>query len=114
MSKVPAAPKGTRPNGRRLWVDVLSNFDLDEHETALLREAVRTVDALDALDDVVRRDGVMTTTDLGAPRVHPALVEARQLKLALARLLAALRMPAGDDEPGSLPQRRGAPRGTYA
>jgi hypothetical protein len=97
-----------------LWVDVLKNHDLDEHETALLREAVRTIDALDLLDAEVRRNGVMTTTGDGALRVHPALVEARQLKLALARLLAAMRIPEGDDDgPGTRPQRRGASRGVY-
>jgi len=42
------------------------------------------------------------------------MVEARQQSITLARLLAALRMPSG--EQGDLlprPQRRGAPRGAY-
>ena len=50
-------------------------------------------------------------------RVHPAIVEARQLRIALARLSASLRLPAGEegDEPQHLrrPQRRGAARGVY-
>ncbi len=71
----------------------------------MLREAARTVDQLDALDDVVRRDGVMLVD-----RVHPAVVEARQLRLTLARLIASLRLP---DEVDERPQRRGGARGIY-
>jgi hypothetical protein len=49
-------------------------------------------------------------------RVHPALVESRQLKVAFARLAAALRLPAGDEsDPGASrrPQRRMGARGVY-
>lgn len=49
-------------------------------------------------------------------RVHPALVEARQLRIALARLIAALPLPAGDEDDqaaGRRPQRRVGVRGIY-
>ena len=47
-------------------------------------------------------------------RAHPALVEARQQRIALARLLAALRLPAGEEEAGDRrPQRRMGVRGVY-
>ena len=52
-SRPPAAPKGARRNGRALWRDVLGKYELEQHELALLREAVRTVDDLDALAAVV-------------------------------------------------------------
>jgi hypothetical protein len=91
---------------------VLGKYDLEEHELALLREAVRTVDDLDVLAAVVAKEGVT----LGQ-RVHPALIEARQLRIALARLLGVLRLPAGDeDDPavGRRPQRRVGARGIYS
>jgi hypothetical protein len=47
---------------------------------------------------------------------HPAVVEARQSKIALARLTAALRLPAGDETDqaaGRRPQRRVGMRGVY-
>jgi len=44
------------------------------------------------------------------PRVHPALVELRQQRIALARLFAALHIPTGEDE-GRI-QHRGT-RGVY-
>lgn len=49
-------------------------------------------------------------------KAHPAAVEARAQKIALARLLAALRLPAGaedDQASGRRPQRRSGPRGVY-
>jgi hypothetical protein len=107
---IPATPKGAGPSGKALWRDILGKFELEEHEMALLREAVRTVDDLDGLAAVVARDG----RTVGA-KVHPALVESRQLRLVLARVLAALRMPAGDERDlVRRPQRRVGVRGFYA
>ncbi len=110
-SKISAPPKGTGSSGSALWRDVLSKYELEEHETALLREAVRCVDQLDTLAAAVAADGAMVDG-----RVHPALVESRQLRLALARLVAALRLPAGDEDDqaaGRRPQRRVGARGVY-
>lgn len=111
---IPKAPAGTKTAGRRLWQSILAEYELEEHEAALLREMVRTVDRLDELHALVDRDGVMV-----GDRLHPAMVEARQLRIALARLSAALRLPAGDEESGDAkqgtrrPQRRVGVRGPY-
>ncbi len=114
-SEVPKAPPETRAPGRALWASITTDYDLDEHERVLLIEAVRTVDALDQLDAAVRRDGPLTEGPQGT-RAHPALVEARQQRIALARLLAALRLPAGeagDEKVSARPQRRSGARGVY-
>ena len=113
----PKPPAGTRAGGRRLWTSVVKDYDLEEHELALLTEAVRTVDLLDELDAAVRRDGPLVESPQGT-KAHPAAVEARQQRIALARLLAALRMPTGaeDERPAdslTRPQRRSGVRGTY-
>ncbi len=108
-------PSGLRASGRRLWTSVLDLFELEEHESALLTEAARTVDVLDDLAAAVRRDGAMVQTT-GGTKAHPAVVESRQQKIALARLLAALRLPAGDEgdhQKFARPQRRVGARGTY-
>ncbi len=110
MTDTPKAPVGVRAPGRRLWVSVVDVYVLEEHELAMLREAVRTVDLLDELDRRVRDDGPIVSGPQG-DRAHPAAVEARQQRIALARLLASLRLPAGDE--AGRPQRRGAVRGTY-
>ena len=110
--RISAPPKGSKASGSALWRDVLGKYDLEEHELALLREACRTVDDLDTLAAVVAAEGMT----VGA-KVHPAVVEARQLRIALARLLGALRLPAGDEEDqlsGRRPQRRVGARGVYS
>lgn len=101
--------------GRRLWDSIVNEYDLDEHELALLVEAVRTVDLCDKLDATVRRDGAIIESPQGM-KAHPAAVEVRQQRIALARMLAALRMPAGEDGDqvqGRRPQRRTGARGVY-
>lgn len=108
-------PTGTRAAGRRLWDSVMTDFELDEHERTLLVEAVRTVDLLAALEAEVKRDGAIVESPQGR-KANPAAVEARQQRIALARLLAALRLPAGEDgdqQATARPQRRVGARGVY-
>lgn len=115
--KIPPAPRGAKTSGRRLWTSVLGEYELEEHELALLREMVRVTDRLDELQATVDRDGLMVPGPGLTSRVHPAAVEARQLAIALARLGAALRLPAGDEgdqqQGARRPQRRSGVRGTY-
>jgi len=101
--------------GRRLWDSVQCEFELTEHERALLVEACRTADALTVLDAVVRAEGPLLDGPQGV-RAHPALTEARQQRIVLARLVAALRLPAGgegDVQANARPPRRAAVRGVY-
>lgn len=108
-------PAGLQAPGERLWSSVLDVYELDEHESTLLLEACRTVDALEELDASVREDGPLVSSPQGT-KANPALVEARQQRIALARLLAALRLPSGDEgdhQAGARPQRRVGVRGTY-
>ncbi|MGI8680857.1 MAG: terminase [Mycobacteriales bacterium] len=114
--KRPSPPAGTRAAGRRLWHSVLADYDLEEHELALLVEATRTIDLLAELDLVVRKEGAVVESPQGR-KANPAAVEARQQRIALARLLAALRLPAGEDgdqAEGRRPQRRVGVRGVHA
>jgi hypothetical protein len=107
---VPAVPRGTGISGARLWRDVTRRYELEENEMILLRQAVRTVDMLDKLAAAIDRDG--PTID---GRMHPAVRESRQQQIVLARLLAALRLPTGDEDeqPPLRPQRRSGARGVY-
>lgn len=102
-------PAGLRASGRELWRAVLKDFELTQHETVMLREACRTADALDDLHALVETEGTMSTSTQGA-RVHPALIELRQQRIALARLFAALHIPVGEETDRT--QHRGA-RGVY-
>lgn len=109
------APTGLGAEALALWSSVVDDYDLEEHERTLLVQAVRTVDLLEKLDEEVRRDGPLVESPQGQ-KAHPAATEARQQRIALARLLAALRLPAGDEgdqQAGARPQRRVGVRGTY-
>ncbi|WP_217899391.1 hypothetical protein [Blastococcus mobilis] len=99
----PAAGCGTASSTATSWTNT----------SALLAEAVRTVDLL---DHEVRRD-VPTIDSPRGLRAHPAAVEARQQRIALARLISALRLPddnVGVRRPPGRPQRRTGVRGVYS
>jgi hypothetical protein len=99
-------PAGLKAGGRKLWRSVTEDFELGEHELSILLEASRTVDALDALETIIRDEGVTNVSPQGV-RAHPALVEARQQRVTLAKLVASLRIPLEDDESaGRAPQQR--------
>ncbi len=113
--RAPNPPRGTGRAGAALWRAVTAQYELEQHELLLLREAVRTVDVLDDLTAQVAADGSVVESPQGT-KAHPALVEARQQRIALARLLAALRLPAGEESEGGSdrrPQRRVGVRGVY-
>ena len=111
---IPRPPKGAGTAGRKLWRAVLGEYELEQHEVALVTALVRQVDRLDALEDLITAEGLMLTGH-GTQKVHPAVVEARQSAIAVARIAAALRLPSGEQEDGEdgRPQRRGAVRGVY-
>ncbi len=109
---IPPAPRGAQAAGRRLWRAVLQDYELAEHEQVILRQAVHVADVCDELQRQVERDGPLLND-----RAHPALIEARQQRALLARLIVALRVPLEEDEErdGSSTRRsqRRALRGVY-
>ncbi|MGW3024791.1 hypothetical protein [Streptomyces sp. NPDC001221] len=100
-------PDGLNERAAAIWREITERYELDAHEIALLGEVCRTVTTLDILAERVDQQG--TTI---ANRPNPALAEQRQQRIALARLITALRLP--DEETGVQPQRRGGARGVYA
>jgi hypothetical protein len=98
-------PRGTGRAGKALWTAIAGTFDLEEHETEILRQAVVVADRISALDAAVVQDGVIISG-----RTHPALIESRLQRLALGRLLSILRLP---DLEERRPQHRGGFRRSY-
>jgi len=105
MSGPPRPPKGLEAAGRRLHREITGRFELDAAEMALLVQACRTADSLEALQVALDASSVVD----GVGRPSPLLAELRQQRLVLARLVAALRIP---DEDGIRAQRRQI-RGVY-
>ena len=104
-------PPGLRKSGRALHSAVMRAYELDKTETVILREACRTLDAIDGLQALLDREGLTSESSQGV-RVHPALVELRQQRITFARLVTALRIPTGEDSGRT--QSRGSVRGVYS
>lgn len=113
IPKTPATPAGLQTAGVALWRAVTVEYEIDQHELLLLREACRCADRLERLAVEAAAGSVTVTNVKGDLTAHPALVEARQQSLTLARLLASLRLPSGEETGERRPQRRGAARGSY-
>src|SRR5689334_11225307 len=88
-AKVPDPPRGMGNEGRKLWRAVLRDYELNEHEVLLLRQACLTADTCATLHGLVESEGHL----LESGKANPALVELRQQRIVLARLLVALRVP---------------------
>jgi hypothetical protein len=112
---IPTPPPGCGTVGRKLWRSILTDYEFDQHEMVLLERACRVADVCAALQAVVDSDGPMTTNRFGDAVAHPALVELRQQSIVFARLVAALRVPATDDDAQQTrpQQRRTGARGVY-
>lgn len=85
--------------GKALWVSLQDTFEFDVQETALLLEACRTLDTIDALSVAIVRDGLMLQGSTGQPVLNGAVAELRQQQASYARLVAQLNLV--DDEQGA-------------
>ena len=95
--KIPPPPASLSTSGAGLWRKVVADFELAEHELALLRQAGQTLDAIDRLQAALAADDVIEEGSQGR-KVHPALPELRQQRITFARLIAQLGAP--DDDGG--------------
>lgn len=104
------APDNAGSAGVALWDSITGAFDLEPHELSVLAQVIKVADRIAALDAVVDEQGVVCDDPKRGSVAHPALVESRQQRVTLARMLTALRLPDTDDK---RPQRRGM-RGVYS
>ena len=95
--KKAATPRDLGARGRAFWRHTVEMFELSEVETELLRECCRMLDECEDLRAAVDKDGTTVAGSTGQPRVHPALGELRQHRMALGRLLAQMALPDVDD-----------------
>jgi len=93
-------PAGLETRGRALWRDVMSAYQLDPAEAAMLHELARNLDECDALVALLAGQPLVVTGSRGQPRPHPLLAELREHRKASERLAAALALPAGGESVG--------------
>lgn len=94
----PAAPRDLSRRGADFWRQTVKDFELSDVELLLLRECCRLLDECETLREAVTNDGVTVAGSTGQLRVHPALGELRQHRLALGRLLAQMALPDVDED----------------
>src|SRR5215204_4031437 len=99
------APDGLEKAGKRIWSAILSEFCLDERELLVLEQAARQADAVAALEAEIADSGLVSRGSRGQMRLSTVVVECRQARLALSKLLGELALP--DQEDDSAPSRRG-------
>ncbi|MGK5533485.1 hypothetical protein [Streptomyces sp. URMC 129] len=92
------APESLGPGGRALWESITRDLELRPDERALLKEAARTQDVVDALSAALEKHGPLSEGSKGQLRVSPIVGELRQQRLTLVRLLGALGIPEGEYE----------------
>lgn len=95
--------------GRAFWDAQQAQLEFDPHEEAVLLEACRTLDMIDALAKAVESDGVMLVGSQGQPVLNGAVAELRQQQAALARLIIQLNLDAADVA-GAISAKSGASR----
>jgi hypothetical protein len=100
------APADLTPDGRgaTFYEGITGDFDLKADDTELLAEVARMLDLLDALREAAK-DGPIITDARGNLVVHPAIIEARQVREAVRKSLHALGVP---DENGDTARTRSA------
>lgn len=108
----PKPPTGLGASGKKLWNriqgDLLDDQELDERETAVLEEAAKQAETNADLAKAIKRDGVMIEGAAGQTRLNAAVVELRNGRLAVARLLSQLDLNLTDDTPASRRARHAA------
>jgi P27 family predicted phage terminase small subunit len=92
----PRAPAGLGGDGKALWKAILDDlspqWELDARELDFLERACRCADELRELEKAIDKDGITVEGSRGQTIAHPALSEARQLRLVQMRLLGSIEL----------------------
>lgn len=109
-AKAPTAPPGLDAPGRRLWRDVLAEFELSAAELAVLETACRALDRMRAAEKMIAVEGITTPGRWGA-QPHPAVIISRDAAAAMRAAVKQLRIEVEADDgkvarPGPRPQTK--------
>ena len=99
---VKRAPQHLKPETRRWFRHVVSDWPLEQHHIKLLIIAAEAWDRLVAAREVIDADGVCYTNRFGEPRARPEVAIERDSRIAFMRALRELDL---DLEPPTAPSR---------
>jgi len=95
----PRAPAGLGVAGRALWRCLTGAYSFEPAELAVLGAACSQLDDIAALEQLVAEQGLTVAGSAGQTRVHPAIAEIRQGRVALTRMVGALALPDEAERP---------------
>jgi hypothetical protein len=102
------APEGLGKAGLSLGQAVLTECELTPGETALLVEACRTVDELEAISQALASGPAVVKGSTGQPKASALFAEARAHRLVLGKLLEQMALPELGEEEGMTPNQQRA------
>ncbi len=94
----PPAPKGLGLKARRLWRDILKDFQLGPAELRILEDACREVDLIERIETELDGADLVVRGSQGQPVANPLTQEVRLHRAVLRQLLGALRLPEDDQD----------------
>lgn len=96
---VAKTPTKLSAKARAIWTGITRDYELRADELRVLEDACREVDLIERLELELRDSKLVVEGSMGQPVASPLVQEIRQHRATLARLFAALKLPA--DEGGS-------------
>ena len=103
-SRVPPAPKKLTAEGKRLWRDTLSRFEItDTHDLELLGIMCRSLARQREAEDLLTRVGLVCTDRFNQKKPHPAAAIVRDCAQTYMKALVAIGL-------NLIPPQKGAPR----
>jgi hypothetical protein len=93
------APSRLGKAGRALWRAVADPavYELRPDELVVLEQCCRSADLIERMETEAVAAGLTTTGSMGQLVINPVVIELRQQKIALARLLFQLGLPDGGE-----------------
>ena len=108
---MPPTPRGLSARSRRRWSELHDEFDLSLAASALLEEALLSLDLAAECRAHIARDGVLVPGRYdGVPRAHPMLAAHREAVRTAERIYARLGLNLADDAGTTAPAPVQRPR----
>lgn len=104
-------PTKLSTKSRRLWNSVTETYELRADELRILEDACREIDLIERLEAELVEGDLIVLGSQGQPVANPLVVEIRQHRGQLQRLLGSLKLP---DEDGRAAESRSSSARTAA
>jgi phage terminase small subunit len=97
----PRPPAGLGAAAKRWWTSIVDLYDVESDPATLrlLADAAMTIDLLERLHAEIGRGGILVESRLGEQKLNPLIVEQRQQRGELRRILAQLGLEDGEPAP---------------